>query len=121
MKCSAYRILVDHCEAGGLNEDESEFVRRHLDTCENCRAYQEGRRAAVESQAACAARPGQALCRVASVTEPAGHSWGWAAVAVIGVAAVIALVLTLGGGRWSHGLTGGRGPGCARTAVWRHR
>ena len=119
MKCDAYKILISQLEDGSLNADEFELVRQHLETCENCQAYQEGRHAAAESRTTCDARTCEAVNGLGPAAKPAQRSWGWAAVVLLGLAALVALILFLGPGRWSHaGLGHHRGMG-ERHIVWR--
>jgi len=91
MKCDAYRILISEMEQNGLNADEAELVRGHLDTCENCRAFQAGLRTGAGGL---------------SASHPTERSWGWAVLLLIGSVTLVALVLVMGHGRWSyHGMS----------------
>ena len=119
MKCDAYRVLIARLEKDELDQDEAELLRRHLDVCENCRAYQEGCRAAAGSLSEGDVLPGEAPYSPAPVVRSAGRAWGWAAVAVIGLAALIALILVFGHGRWSHGGAGRHRVESARHSMWR--
>lgn len=119
MKCDAYRILMSQLEDEGLNADEAELVRRHLDTCESCRAYQEGRRAAAEGTAEGGLPSGEAPYGPGLVAQSAGRSWGWAVVAVIGLAALVALILMLGPGDWMHRGGAHHRAGTVKHTVWR--
>ena len=115
MKCDAYRILIAELEDGGLDAEEAELLRRHLDMCESCRAYQEGRHAATESRGECSSLSGELPYGPEPVAQSEGRSWGWAVVAVIGFAVLVALILMLGLGRWSH-----RGPAHPSARVEKH-
>jgi len=119
MKCNAYRTLIGALDSGELDEEESGLLRRHLDVCENCRAYQDGRRATDGSTPDGDMLPGEVPYRPAPVARSAGRSWGWAAVAVIGLAALVALVLLLGPGRGAHRGGAHRGAGTVKHTVWR--
>jgi len=119
MKCSAYRILVDELENGELNEEEVRLLRQHLEACESCRAYQEGRRASDRNAAADGSFSGDVTYRDEPGAQPAGRSWGWAAVAVIGLAALVAFILMFGHGRRSHGGAGRHQGEAAHQSVWR--
>ena len=119
MKCDAYRALIAGLEKDELDQDEAELLRRHLDVCENCRAYQEGCRAAAGCPSEGDGLPGEAPYSHEPVARPTGHDWGWAAVTVIGLAALIALILIFGHGRWSHGGAGHHRVEAARHSVWR--
>lgn len=119
MKCDAYRVLIAGLEKDELDQDEAELLRRHLDVCENCRAYEEGRRTAAGSTSDGDVLPGEAPYFPEPVARSTGHGWGWAAAAVIGLAALIALILVLGHGRWSHGGMGRHHGEAAHHSVWR--
>ena len=119
MKCDAYRILIGALDSGELDKEESELLRRHLDVCESCRAYQDGRRALVGSAGEDNSLLSEVPYRPAPVARSAGNPWGWAAVAVIGLAALVALVLILGPGRWAHRGGAHRGAGAVKHTVWR--
>jgi len=119
MKCDAYRALIVGLENDELDQDEADLLRRHLDVCENCRAYQEGRRAAAGSASDGDALHGEAPDSREPVARSMRHGWGWAAVAVIGLAALVALVLMFGHGRWSHGGAGHHRVEAARHSMWR--
>ena len=119
MKCDAYRILINELEYGRLNDNEADLLRRHLDMCEGCRAYQEGRRAMADSRAECASLSDETPYPSGTASQSPRRSWGWAAVAVIGLAALVALVLMFGPGRWSHRGAGLRGAENVKHAVWR--
>ena len=121
MKCDAYKILISQLEDGSLNADESELVRQHLETCENCQAYDEGRRATAESQTTCDARTCEAVNGLRPAAKPAQRSWGWAVVVLFGLAALVALILFLGPGRWSHGSAPHHRAGFEEHTVWRTR
>jgi len=118
MKCDAYRILIAERENGELDDEEAGLLRHHLEVCESCCAYQQGRRASDRNAAAGSSFSGDVTYRHEPVAQPAGRSWGWAAVAVIGLAALVALALLLGPGRSSHrGETHRRAP-AVRHPIW---
>ena len=119
MKCDAYRILIAEQEQGELDEEEAGLLRRHLSVCENCRAYQEGRRTAAGSSSDGDVLPGEAPYSPEPFGRSTGHGWGWAAAAVISLAALIALILVFGHGRWSHGGAGRHHVGAAQHSMWR--
>jgi len=119
MKCDAYRILIAEQEKGELDDEEAGLLRQHLEVCESCRAYQEGRRASDRNAATGGSFSGDVTYRHEPVAQPAGRSWGWAAATVVGLAALIALILVFAHGRWSHGGAGHHRVEAARHTMWR--
>ncbi len=116
MKCDAYRILIREREAGTFEPDEIEFVERHLQVCESCRAFQDGLHASADGSSG---GIGAADGAGGSAARP-GRSWVWAAAAVIALVVTIAVLLAVGGRGRLH-RPGGHGASCARTAAGGHR